>query len=298
VNVAASAKAASTSAARTRRGRRILATQAQIFPAYWSPDGRRIAFGVLGRLNDATACGQSVWTIRADGSDLHLVSDCALLPRDSGTNEQPWAPDSSRLVFLGHVQPPTVLVANLAVANLDGTGRRDFSSVVHVADAAWAPRGERIAFATAGAKPHFFDLGVIDAGSGSVVRLGQGSSPTWSHSGSRLAFVDGSVYYSSRVFVGTISFGSKGPHRTRLATTYIVGRSLIAWSPNDRGLAFVGCRASRSCKQSEVYFVRTDGTRLHQVTDEHDIGYVEFEGIWWAPTGRQLFFSRYRLGVG
>jgi Tol biopolymer transport system component len=103
----------------------------------WSPDGRRIAFG-MGEPGHI-----ALWTIGADGTDLTRLTEPSPAGVVRADVEPSWSPDGRRLVFVRSTSPSQGDLVVLDVATglaralgLPGSNR----------EPAWSPDGARIAF--------------------------------------------------------------------------------------------------------------------------------------------------------
>jgi Tol biopolymer transport system component len=232
------------------RGRRVLgacptADCFQTIPA-WSPDGRRLAFG----LRDAgLSTDPGLAIVRANGAGLRQ------LPSLTGPYGAPaWAPSGRRLLFPGE--------GGLFTARTDGTGLRRVTSMPTVFESAWSRRGV-IAFAH---DDDPFQATMPDDGiytvrsDGSRLRrlvrdrynASAPASPDWSPYGSKLAFsfadsVDPEIHVADAM---------SGAHR-RLTTR---GGSEPAWSPDGRFIAFI--------RSGDLYVMRSDGSRERRILDD------------------------------
>jgi Tol biopolymer transport system component len=167
-------------------------------PSY-SADGRRLAFGLEGRLAVADANGRGI------------VRLPALTEADS---DPAWSPRGDRLVFTGKRGRSQ----NVYVVNTDGTGLRRLTRAGG-RFAAWSRRG-RIAYVAEGV---IYRL----AASGRRVRVARGTTPDWSPSGR-------SIVYEHKGRVYTV--GSRRGARRRLIKRK--GASPV-FSPDGRRIAYL-----------------------------------------------------------
>lgn len=148
-------------------------------PAEWSPDGSAAVFE-----HSDGGCDRSVFSIRADGSELRKLGD-GWAPA--------WRPDGGAVAFGPNSQYLTVPEPDdgrLLVADPAGTAAPigQTEAGVHAGSPSWSPNRTRIAFQRALAGHDdvgewTYEIWVMDADGGSAEVLVEGLWPTWSPDG-------------------------------------------------------------------------------------------------------------------
>jgi Tol biopolymer transport system component len=151
----------------------------------WSTDGRQIAFAIT-RDNGSHVAVLTVGT----GQVVEL----------GGGTDPSWSPDGNQIVF--------VRTNGLYVMNADGSGVRLVLELTGIAGPAWSPDGAYIAFARTqsgtcsitilGPLPCPTDVHFVRPDGTGLTRLSSngGRQPSWSPSGSHLAYVRGGGFLS------------------------------------------------------------------------------------------------------
>jgi Tol biopolymer transport system component len=305
----------------------------------WAPSGRRLAFAVC---PDA-GCRRGIEVVNADGTGLRRIANDGLAPS--------WSPSGTRIVFAGETQsygdPSAIDVVSVdggpvrRIAPLGsapswspgggwvefqgGCGRggsvcvvrpngRDRHAVADGSDAAWSPRGNRLAVTGKG-------LGVVSVAKALHVHWlvrAPAASPAWSPDGRRIVYVEGAATtplaivsirargggrHVVRVEPPTstlqgLSFsrdGTRVTYRARLESNdhdlYLLRpgekpqqltRTFMderdpAWSPDGTQIAFV---------RSGIWAMRADGRQQHRLTASADTDPA------WSPDGSKLVFIR------
>ena len=228
------------------------------YPA-WSPDGRRVAFVVVGN------CTNSIYVMNGDRTGLRRV----LLERGARAglwtiHELSWSPDGNRLVYgkafnegqCPMENPPeirqlfTISVTGNDERRITNGGRGDWD-----VEPAWSPDGLSIAF--------YHDI----LGRGLYVMNPDGSSrrlldpygagyPDWSPDGTRIAYD-----CTTPVTFREICVYSQGGGITRLG----IG-STPAWSPDGTQIVFaLQPGQSQADPGGGIYVMAADGTQRREI---------------------------------
>jgi len=125
----------------------------------WSPDGQQIVFA-----SDRGTPGVfSLWTMRADGSDLRR------LPADGGARSPAWSPDGTKIAF---TSVRDVGDAEIYVMNADGSNQENLTRWAGIDELPrWSPTGAHILFSTKrGGQPEIYAMAADGSGPTNVTR--------------------------------------------------------------------------------------------------------------------------------
>jgi Tol biopolymer transport system component len=224
----------------------------------WSPDGRRVAFVVVGY------CLNAIYVMNADRTGLRQV----LLERAGSSGlwtiaELSWSPDGNRLVYEKSFRPGRCPMeypaqsAQIYTINVSGSGeRRITNGGMYDWDQqpAWSPDGSSIAF--------YHDL----VGRGLYIMNSDGSSrrlldsagagyPDWSPDGTRIAYVCTAPVTLQEICV------YQGGSVTRLGKG-----STPAWSPDGTQIVFaLQPGQDQTDPNGGIYVMAADGTQRREI---------------------------------
>jgi TolB protein len=223
----------------------------------------------------------ALYVIGADGSNLRRVSSWGETPA--------WSPDGTRLAYSS---PDT----GTYIARADGTHARELGAGIGICYApAWSPNGRMIACfgptQSDGEMSLVYDdppsLWLIDVNRGHSVRLcacgdtydPPVEAPSWSPSGTRLAFSDGGIRVIDVKSRGVRALGA--------------GRN-PDWSPDGRQIAYSG--GNDFTGGHTIGIMLADGSHRHVIVSS-PVELVDEPA--WAPNGKQLVYATFApFGAG
>jgi Tol biopolymer transport system component len=233
----------------------------------WSPDGRRLAFVVVG------FCVNEIYVMNADRTGLRRVLHEPGRSEGMWTiQDVSWSPDGTRLALaktfyqgqcpMGMDSIPSL--QQIFTIAVDGTNQRpitDGGRTGRDMEPAWSPDGGRIAFVRELSLVPFVGLNVMspDGSSRRVLDERGRGSPDWSPDGSRIAYE------------------CVGPEREELCV-YTEGGGIRrvgagsspAWSPDGRQLVFA---VQPGQGDPGIYVMNADGTGRREIVPE--TGYAD-----------------------
>lgn len=244
-------------------GLRQLTTGATLdFSPAASPDGRLVAFTRLGHSGSV-----NIFTVPAGGGEVKQVTDAAT---GIASATPTWSPNGSTIAFTRgpfNGRAP----GEIYRMRLDGSQLQQLTrSTLDDTDAAWAPRGRRIAFVR-GTPPHSSIWTMRPNGKGKrrLTGLHSGTAnPSWSPNGKWIAYEQ-----SSRRGSAIHLMRRDGTRRKRLTPRKGIHTD-PAFSPNGRRIAFAG---GPSSNRLHLFTMTRRGTKVRSITPRRT---QTFEPTW------------------
>ncbi len=163
------------------------ASASRAAPAWWSPDGQRIAFTGWNPVTETF----DVFVINVDGTGL--VSLTEAMGSASDEMQPAWSADGLRIAFAARASGGAG-PARIWIMNADGTAHAALATDAgHDVHPTWAPDGQRIAFQRYTSATRDTDIVIAAVAGGAAVRLaraGDQYQPVWSPDAQHIAFVE------------------------------------------------------------------------------------------------------------
>ena len=200
-----------------------------------------------------------------------------------------WSPDGGRLAYSsnqsGNWDIWVIQIGGGPAVNLtpDYSGN-DYGP-------SWSPDGDRIAFYSSREGGGYFVVSALGGTPRKVadtLALGPPTLPQWSADGTELACV---IYEDADGFAEIVSLDSGTSRRVLLPGRDGDGRLDLAWSPDERFLAYVDAR-NYTAQVTQLFVVRLEDGESIPITD----GMTNVWSPIWSGDGRALYFISNRGG--
>jgi len=240
----------------------------------WSPDGTRIAFGVLQGKPDKAQW--SLWVQElANASAIQVAS---FSPGKGPIWQAAWSPDSTQIAFEHGTQEDPQRTREIFVVGVDGT-----AEPVQLTDTlkdnnhpTWSPDGSRIAFARQlnSVTPYQVMLMNFDGTDTEVLTLG--SDPSWSPDGKSIAFALWGRTAKDPTNIHLIHLDQES--KIRQLTSSPQDDLDPTWSPDGKKILFTRSRTGFG-DDTDIWSMNADGTGEKKLTSPESDAF-------WAPTWR------------
>ena len=247
----------------------------------WSPDGKYIAFCGMHDFDDkAHTFKADIYVMRADGSDLRMISD-----PDRNEFYTAWA--KGRIAFGADAAESKG--SDLYTANPDGTGLRQLTkNAKRNSTPAFSRDGKKIAFVSTRDSDKY-QIYVMNADGSAIKRLTTDSNvgyfnPQWSPDGKRILFYAEKGDGKDQIW--TMKSDGTDP---KLLTANVGHNIFPGWSPDGKKIIFSSSKREQLAGGSFVdgsylYVMNADGTALAK------LGSIQSFFARYSPNGKRIAY--------
>lgn len=211
-----------------------------------------------------------IFTINPDGSQISQLTN-----NFSDDKYPVFSKNGTKISYISDAGGST----SLKVMNVDGTNKQTLTAANFFEDyplSSWSADNEQIIFARNGVRK-------IDSDGGNEILLSSGKSPSWSHDGSRIAYIDD--------YTSLYVMDSDGSNKDTLAGNGMQPdtTNVPKWSPDDNTLI----ASNQVNGQNELYLMDSDGSNFRMLTNQSSSDET-FPS--WSPNGNRIVFQSDYIG--
>jgi Tol biopolymer transport system component len=207
----------------------VLALEEMALGVSWSPNGKRLVYGVGYQIAIANANGSGHYSITGKGD------------RNISSLDPDWSPDGAWIAYITdkslRENPNSPFrFADLFLMRTDGTGARNLSpnQPIHSGNPDWSPDGQWIAFRY-GDQIHITTPGGGTPRPLTTDAICENDNPSWSPDGTRIAF-DHICGKRSQIYIMSVDEPKTMTAVTHATSTW--GASHSTWSPDGQYIAY------------------------------------------------------------
>ncbi len=261
--------------------RRLSASGADVYDFAPARDGEQVAYSVKN-----AGGGMDLWLVRRDGSQNHLLIDCA----QDVCSQPAWSPDGSRIVYY-RVARKSGSEATTGVWTADAqSGKTDY--LFPGSNPSFSPDGTQLVMVNG-------DTGVIrvlDTQTGKGVELQEAAdaAPAWFPDSAKLVYA-GLQISGEETYLALF----QADLRTRQVSPLLAGvypkmdLNVPSISPDGNRL-LVGMRAVGGISSQQLWVMNVDGSQAQEITRDPQYNHASYS---WDPWGSRVVFQQSEAGA-